>query len=356
MGKGKLLLGAALALGLLIAPTLSTSAVVGTTPGRFARSEPDGSGIHRSMGWLPVLDAGSSGQAFAAEEAGPRVKQMKLSFWPEYDEPRVLVIYDGEFADKSGFPKEVRFRVPKGAEISQVCGIGDKGDHLCQLYEVKQEADYNVVVYTVPVPHFLLEYYVNPVGGEQTRNIAYSFSASYPMDKLDVEVQQPLRSTDFTLSPMPLSTGSDGQGFKYSQLSFEKVVPDQKIELKMSYSKQDNRPSVPKKQGSGATGGVDSSNLNLWVLLGGSALLGLAAFIVIGRRPNRLVPQAAGYGGRSGGQANYARPSVYTKPTARAKGALKAQEAAAFCTGCGTPLAADDRFCPKCGKRSKNAV
>ncbi len=292
------------------------------------------------------------GRAFAAEEGEPRVKQMKLSVWPEYDEPRVLVIYDGTFADTSGFPKQVSFRVPKGADVTQVCGISEKGEHLCQLFEVKQEADYNVVSYTLPVPHFFLEYYYNPVGSEAVRNIAYTFSAQHPTDRIDVEVQQPLRATDFAVTPTPLSTGADNQGFKYSQLSFEKVVPGQKIELNISYTKQDSRPSVPKKQDVGG-GFADSSNLNIWILLGGAAVLGLVAYFVISRRPARLVPQPAGYGGKAGSQGSYSRPSVYSKQTGRGRGAAKAQ-GGGFCTGCGAPLDADDRFCPKCGKRSKN--
>lgn len=298
----------------------------------------------------------STDEVLAAEDGAPRIKQAKLSIWSEYDDPRVLVIYDGTFADTLGFPKQVQFRIPKDIEISQVCGISDKGDHLCQLYEIKQQdGDYNILTYTLPVPHFFFEYYYQPVGTDPVRNISHTFSTLQPIDKLDVEVQQPLRSTDFTMTPAAMSTGTDNDGFRYSQLSYDKVAQDQNIVFKISYSKQDNRPSVPKKQQNQTAGaGIgDSTNLNIWLLLGGAAIIGLAAYFVITRRTTRLIPQPAGYGGRFSGQANYAKPSTHSKQTGRAKGAAKVQGATGFCTGCGAPLAADDRFCSRCGKRSK---
>lgn len=288
-----------------------------------------------------------------AEGEEPRIKQMKLSVWPEYDEPRVLVMYDGTFADTTGFPKQVRFRVPKGADISQVCGINEKGDHLCQLFEIKQEADFNVVTYTLPVPHFFLEYYYNPVGNEPLRNIAYTFSAQQPTDKLDIEVQQPLRSTDFNVKPTPLSTGADPQGFKYAQLSFDKVVPDQKIELNISYTKQDSRPSVPKKQQASGNGFADSSNLNLWLLLGGAAALGLLAYVVVNKRSSRFAMQAVGYSEKAGSRGQYPSTSGRVKQPGR-RGTGANVSGGKFCTGCGAPLAREDRFCPQCGKRAKN--
>lgn len=344
MLKGTRLLGIIVSFALLSIPTLAGLGSVG---------------VGHSQAWgglsalTSTLERHMVGHAFA-EESGLRVAQMKLSVWPEYDEPRVLAIYDGELTDKTGYPKKVSFRVPKGAEVSQVCGLSDKGEHLCQLYEVKEEADYKVVTYELPVPHFFMEYYFNPVGSEALRDIAYDFSSVYPVDKLDIEVQQPLRSSDFAMTPLTTSTSSDNQGFKYSLLNYGRINADQKVDLKISYSKQDSRPSVPKKQqGAPAGGGVDTSNLNMWALLGGSALLGLMAYYVISRRPGRLIPQSAGYGGKAGGQGNYSKTVVYSRPAGRSKGGSKAQGAAQFCTGCGNPIEAGDRFCARCGKRAK---
>ncbi|MCL5263742.1 MAG: zinc ribbon domain-containing protein [Chloroflexi bacterium] len=344
MFKARRLLGVVLSLALLAVPSLAGLGLAPAVHGSW------GGGISNIAS---MMRSGMVGHVFAEGEA-PRVKQMKLSVWPEYDEPRVLVMYDGEFADKSGYPREVSFRLPKGADISQVCGISDKGEHLCQLYETKQDGDYIVLTYSVPVPHFFLEYYFNPVGSDAVRNLAYTFSATYPTDKLDVEIQQPLRSSDFTITPAAQLSNSDKDGFKYSLLSYKKLNQDQKVELNVSYSKQDNRPSVAKKQQGAPGGSVDTGNVNLWALLGGSALFGLAAFYVVSRRPGRLSPRAAGYGPRAGGQPNYSKATVYSKQTGRSKATAKVQGASQFCTNCGTPMETGDHFCAGCGARSKN--
>ena len=49
--------------------------------------------------------------ATAADQ--PTIRQMSLSVWPEYDEPSVLVIYQGEFNDSGTFPRKVSFRLPE---------------------------------------------------------------------------------------------------------------------------------------------------------------------------------------------------------------------------------------------------
>lgn len=64
------------------------------------------------------------------------IKNMKVSLWPEYDDPRVLVIYEGEFDNEVIFPQPVAFPVPLSSEISQACALQQPGNvHLCQLYE-----------------------------------------------------------------------------------------------------------------------------------------------------------------------------------------------------------------------------
>src|SRR3972149_3356508 len=124
-----------------------------------------------------------------------RIKSAEVRVEPEYDEPRVLVVNTGTFAGSS-FPKEVSFYLPKGVEVTEVCGLKKPQDeHLCQLYETKLEGDVTVLTYKLPVPDYYFEYYYNPVQGTGERAIDYSYQPFYPTDNLQVHVQQPLRST-----------------------------------------------------------------------------------------------------------------------------------------------------------------
>ncbi|MBI4317048.1 MAG: zinc ribbon domain-containing protein [Chloroflexi bacterium] len=306
-----------------------------------------------------ALSTGFWRPALAADEPA-RFKTMKLSVWPEYDEPRVLVIYDGQMAETSGYPKQIAFRVPKDAEMNQVCGISDKNEHLCQLYETKEDGDFKLITYNVPVPHFFLEYYWYPIRGEGQRDISYAFSTVSPMDKLEVEVQQPLRSIDFTVSPTPLTTASDNQGFKYAQYTYDKVNADQKLDLKIGYSKTDGNPSVPKQKQGGGTGLGGSTNLNVWLLVAGAAIVGVVAYFGLSRR-SRLVAQPASSRTRPAIQTGARKqPGVYrpqsasSRPTTAQKTQAPASRAPAgrvFCTSCGAELTAGDRFCSECGQK-----
>ncbi len=50
--------------------------------------------------------------AAAGQETGIRIKWLKVSIWPEYDDPRVLVIYHGVFENVPSFPTWADFYIP----------------------------------------------------------------------------------------------------------------------------------------------------------------------------------------------------------------------------------------------------
>ncbi|MCL5958274.1 MAG: zinc ribbon domain-containing protein [Chloroflexi bacterium] len=297
-----------------------------------------------------------------AEDGQTRIKSFKISVEPEYDEPRVLVVYQGEFDDKASFPKIVKFRLPKDAEVGQVCALSEKKEHLCQLYETKKGEDFIELSYTLPIPTFYIEFYYNPIQSEGAREIGFSYAHVYPADKVDVEVQQPLRSTDFSVYPNPLSTSSDNQGFKYSNLSFENVRADQKLDLKISYTKQDKNPSVPKaKQGSGAPAGGSGLDVNVWLILGSSVALAGVVYVGLSRRSRQFAPHPARVASRAAPATQYNRQPGPEPRSGSRKGrkldqlmqVAQARQGAGFCSGCGNPLEVGDRFCSACGKKSK---
>src|SRR3989304_2886585 len=152
-------------------------------------------------------------------DAEMRIQSAEVGGEPEYDEPRVLVVNQGTFTGSS-FPKEVSFYLPKGVEVTEVCGLKKPQDeHLCQLFETRPEGDSVVMTYNLPVPDFYFEYYYNPIQGTGDRVVLFSYNSAYPMDDLQVDVQQPLRATAFALSPSTSQVTSDSQGFKYYQYS-----------------------------------------------------------------------------------------------------------------------------------------
>ncbi|MDP2660758.1 MAG: zinc ribbon domain-containing protein [Dehalococcoidia bacterium] len=288
-------------------------------------------------------------------EGDLRIKNAHVSVEPEYDEPRVLVIEQGTFAGNS-FPAQVSFNLPAGAEPTEVCGLGQPGDeHLCQLYETRLDGSTVVLTYKLPVPDYYFEYYYNPVQGAGDRQVAFSYQPYYPIDSLQVAVQQPLRSNGFTLSPTTSQSSTDSQGFKYYQYSFNNLESQKPVDLKIAYQKSDDRPSVPKKNPSSTSGGNPDDKTGLVAMgIGGAGVLGFLGYMVVRRRPEaaQVSPRRTGF---ATAPAAPRRPDASATPASRpsqsrAKGRVAAP---AFCSKCGVALDGDETFCSGCGQRVK---
>lgn len=277
----------------------------------------------------------------ASAEEPLSINKMKVQVMPEYDEPRVLVISQGDFNGPAEFNKKVSFKLPKGANVTEVCGLKKPNDeHLCQLYETAQADDGLILTYNLPVRDFYFEYYYNPVQGSGPRDIDYSFIGTYKLDSLELEVQQPLRSTDFKLQPEANQVSEAGE-FKHYTYTLTNVEPDKGIGLKISYTKQDSNPSVAKvKQGTApsSAGGPEMGTVAL--VVGIVAVLAIAVILMTRRRSAFAPVPAASYRYvANGGTRNPARRSP--------------QSSGRFCTACGASVGQGDSFCSSCGKKMR---
>lgn len=217
---------------------------------------------------------------------GLKIGRMKVSIWPEYDTQGVLVIYEGKFADKDRFPAKASFIFPKGVkELTDACSLSPKGQHFCQLYEVLQKEDYSEATLKLPYADFFIDFQYNPFPRGEKREFEYSILSKYPIGILEVNVQQPLRSSEFNVTPasfqpVPASPAGGGQpgnetqdkGFRYLHYTYENVPEGKEIKFFLSYNKQDSRPSVDIKFSSMAQRGRYSSKRGFALLLVGGLL------------------------------------------------------------------------------------
>ena len=318
--------------------------------------------------------------AIAASDGSLTIKSMKVSVWPEYDDPRVMVLYEGEFNDGSVFPQPVKFPAPLGSEMSMVCALKPPNDeHLCQLYDTLTASDSLAVSYTLPIPTFYLEYYWDGIKTQTDKSFSFNYVSPYAIDSLELEVQQPLRATNFKLAQPYASATSDALGMKYYHYVFNNVTPGQTISIDASYTKPDNKPSVAKKTSSGTSNAGGGYEFNF--IGTGAALLvvGVIGFVLL--RRNRAVALARTVPSRRAARIEARRaevqraepqpvqtrraesqqmvrqpPAKLTRPVPdRATPATKPYQVSAeavFCSQCGTKLAAEAIFCHACGARA----
>ena len=84
---------------------------------------------------------------------------------------------------------------------------------------------------------------VRPSGDH--RKIAYTFEAPYPIASLQIAVQQPARSTDFSMTPAPSRTTTGADGLTYHFVTMENLAAGEKRDIAISYVKTDSGLSSP---------------------------------------------------------------------------------------------------------------
>lgn len=241
------------------------------------------------------------------------IERLEISLWPEYDDPRLLVIYRGELAED---PKSsLVFAIPSTAQIHAVAHVGPAGTLLADDWQLlPSDNNTQLVLFTPGSRRFQLEYYDDVLGTSSERSFVFRFqSERYEIKNLEIEVQQPLRATGFQASPALEPQGVDTRGFSYFGRRVGAVPPGTLIEQRVRYRKTDTLPSLrPAAQSS-----------LLWLALGsGLVVVALGALGLLWYRRRRAVSNV----------------SLQQPP-------------AQFCPQCRYQFRVDEQFCPRCGRR-----
>ncbi|MDE3089009.1 MAG: zinc ribbon domain-containing protein [Chloroflexota bacterium] len=290
---------------------------------------------------LGVLSLGIASPARAEEPL--RISSLDVSVWPEYDQPGVLVQYQGGLtakADKTN-PLELSFFVPKGAGVGAACAIQSNGNHTSETWK-ESDADNGLtkITFKVTEPQFHVEYYYNPLTGSPDKKMSFAYAAAMPADEVDLAIQHPLKATNFVLTPDAPNSHQDQDGFTYHAYAFKNVAVGQKLSTEVAYTKTDPKPSVSGDQkpasSTNATNSATDNGINpnqVIVLATVLAMAGIVAFFVWQRNTQRAQPR-------------YANAETY-----RAAPRAGAAAPAGFCTQCGNAMAVGDKFCARCGSR-----
>lgn len=275
----------------------------------------------------------------------PRLSSLKISLWPEYDHPDMLVIYTFTLSENTQLPANLTLRIPAAAgephAVAVGPALGQVGDTPYSRQDLGEWADISFIA-TMPAVQF--EYYDPALLKEgEFRNYVYNWPGDYAVDSMTIEVQTPMNASNMRLTPNLGDgvLGSEGLVYFISQLG--SLNAGQTFQISLDYQKDNDiltaqrlsvQPSQPISQ---ATSGRLSLGGPLPWMLG---LLGLA--LIIG----------GGVWYWQSGQRTPLEPKRKTRGRSVSKSEPKpAVGGDIYCSQCGKRASSNNRFCRSCGTK-----
>jgi len=250
-------------------------------------------------------------------------QNVHLWIYPEYDDPRLLIMLQGTVVGVS-IPATVRFLVPFTAEMYSAGSIDAQGKYSGgpPRRQASSIPGWDEISYEVTTDTFRVEYYANSIIGQVDKTISFDFYTLYLISGLIVEVQEPRSSSNFNVS-LGNGTKASDQGFVYNVYDYQSLDTAQPLHIDISYTKSDPRPSLQ------ITGTSNKLPLIVGIVVG-LCVLAVALWFYMSRPSRRKAPKQAG------------------RPRSQAKGTKPPDK---FCIHCGYRLERSHRFCPNCGAR-----
>ncbi len=264
--------------------------------------------------------------AYASEDE-LRILNLSVSIWPEYDDPRVLVMFDGSVSDDVALPAVIRFPIAPNADVRSACAIMPSGKHTHESWNTDLDDPNPHFAYTLVERDFHAEYYYSPLKEGIRRSLDFRFAALHAIGDLQAEILEPLGAEFFTVSPLPGRSFSNSKGLLVHSVSLGPLKKGEEARVLISYEKEDSRPTTVLL----GERGEGMGTYKIIITVAGVAGLAAIGYFVFRRRPDRRrVTRAGARRGATGHGAEKVTPS--------------------FCSVCGAALSPGDRFCRECGR------
>ncbi|MDO8491702.1 MAG: zinc-ribbon domain-containing protein [Dehalococcoidia bacterium] len=290
--------------------------------------------IFSAIAVLAVLAGPLSPMPASAASEPERFKNVVLSIFPEYDDPlgigapTVLVMLDGQIQGATP-PTTVRFLVPFTANMYSA-GSGPRSQY--QGGPPNRKASdipgWDEISYELKTSSFVVEYYA-PIPASPDRSFSAVFMPLYPIDGLQVIVQQPRQATGFSVLPQNVPATEqrvvDSEGFNIVRYSYPGLSARQSLNFDLSYNRTTTSPSLQVKDS------ASNNGMTIVVVIAAVVLIGFGLYWVLMRKSPKKRK------GRMRGKPPQAGKATVTR----------------FCPSCGAKMDKAARFCPECGAKQR---
>jgi hypothetical protein len=289
-----------------------------------------------TVGDRPADSAPTEEMTAGAKTTDLRMVSLRLSLWPEYDDPRVLVMVRGEMMPASAFPTYITLPIPKQAELIGAGLISAQNELLLHPHQVLPGETTDTLEINLPAPRFFVELYYDPFTTQRgEKHFTFAFSVPYPVEQLDVDIQKPYEASNFVTEPAAMTRDADNRGGTYHRFSYRDLQAGETKSFTVSYRKTSDQPSVPKPQPPASVvtplPPMNKTLVAFALLAGVTVLYAGGMFFWKGYWRREPVPS-----GRH--PANVASPVSVLSLGPN------------FCVACGRKLQPEYAFCPGCGR------
>jgi hypothetical protein len=286
---------------------------------------------------LALAPAFALAQAAGAPKAEPRLSNLSIGIWPEYDRAgAALVILKGELAPDVRLPAKVALRLPAASGGPSAVAFSKAPDEglLNLSHELQTAGDFVTMRFETPERYFHVEFYEPFSTALPARSFTYAWPGDLATERVGIVVQEPAKSSGIEVQPKLEQSTTGGDGLRYLAAQLGPQPAGKALPIRVSYTKGDARPSAdimglksspPAATPVAAAPTAASAEANapfpvtiIILLAVGLAALGALLVFVWWKRTNPAPAAALPHGA---------------------------------CTQCGAPRRAGDRFCGKCGAK-----
>jgi len=254
---------------------------------------------------------------------------VKLWIYPEYDDPRLLVMLEGQIEGVEP-PAEVKFLVPSTAEMYSAGSMDAQGNYTGGPPDRVPSSipDWDEISYQVTTDTFRVEYYDAVIFGNPEKHISYVFHSLYEISDMEVTIQEPIGSTGYTVSPEG-NNFVDVAGFNSYLYQYTNLDPDTTIQFDISYTRTATVPSLSLPE-------ENETSDNSWIVIIVVVIAVIIVAVFIWQRRATPVTRAE--------RRRATRKTIKPEPQ-------DAAPASKFCSQCGNPVEKNHKFCTSCGAR-----
>ncbi len=288
---------------------------------------------------LLLLPAFAHAQAGGTPPINPRLANLNVEIWPEYDRPAALVILRGALAESVKLPARVLLRLPTssgGAAAVAYAATAD-GNLLNLKYETATTGEFITLQFEMPERFFHVEFYEPIATTAPARSFRYGWPGDLAADRVAVVVQEPAAASDVTVEPKLDGTSTGQNGLRYRSAELGALEAGKSLSIAIRYTKADARPSAE----------ILKPKVNDLPVVAAAASTvsphGAAAATATGGWPAWVVPLAGlmllGLAGGAMVLWQWRRAALPEAPDGR------------VCAQCGAAQAPGNRFCGNCGAK-----